>query len=84
MDSYLRLEQVEYIRVDSKSVDGKLVTYNNTHMDFANTFTGDKIEWKGRPAQWNIMIPPGGMVRGSIENGRQVYRDANGNIIDPI
>jgi hypothetical protein len=83
VDNYLRLEQVEYLRVESKAVDGKFVTYNNTHLDFANTFAGDIVEWKERPAQWNIVIPPGGVVRGSTENGRQVFRDVDNNIIDP-
>lgn len=85
VDRYLQLEQVEYMRIDSMDVDGKFVTYHNTHLDFADTFKPDgSIEWKGRPARWHIVIPPGGMVRWAIENGRQVYRNENGDLIEPI
>jgi len=84
VDSYLQLEQVEYMRINKKEVDGKFVTYHSTHLDFADRSNADGvIEWKGRPARWNISIPPGGMVRSSIENGRQIYRDADGRVIEP-
>jgi hypothetical protein len=53
-------------------------------LDFANTFSADgSIEWKGRPAQWNIVMQPGAIVRSSIEHGRRVFRDVNDNIIEP-
>lgn len=85
VDKYLRIEQVEYIRIDSTEIDGKYVTFHNTHLDFANSFGSDQsIEWKGRPARWHITIPPGGKVQVSKENGRAVYRDEAGNIIDPM
>ena len=84
VEKCLQLEQVEFMRVDSMDVDGKFVTYHNTHLDFADTFKSNgSIEWKGRPPRWDIVIPPGGMVRITSENGRQIYRDEVGNIIEP-
>jgi hypothetical protein len=84
VDKYLQVEQVEYVRVDSMDVEGKYVTFHNTHLDFANSFGLNRsVEWKGRPARWNIVIPPGGKVTASKENGRLVYRDEAGNIIEP-
>lgn len=85
VDKHLQIEQVEFVRIDSTEVDGKYVTFHNTHLDFANSFGSDhSIEWKGRPARWRITVPPGGKIQISEENGRTVYRDEAGHVIDPM
>jgi hypothetical protein len=84
VDRYLAIEQVEYNQVVDRKEDGKYTTYENKHIDFANSFgASGEIEWKGRCAQWNIVIPPGGQVQISNENGRTVYRNESGEVIDP-
>lgn len=61
VDRYLAIEQVEYNQVVDRKVDGKYVTYENKHIDFADAFSpAGCIEWKNRCAEWNIVIPPGG------------------------
>ncbi len=84
VDSSLKLEQAEFVQVRSIVDHGVWQEYKLDHLDFANSFSPvGTIEWKGRPARWNIVIPPGGRVTQSIEDGQTVYRDAQGELIDP-
>lgn len=79
VDRFLNLEGVEWIRVDLEASDFK---YQVTNLDFANSFTADgRIDWKGRLAHW--VIGPGRQVRVSVEHGKYVVRDDQGNIVEP-
>ena len=77
VDQSLKLESIEWIRVDSKEPDFK---YQVTHLDFANTFDDEgKIEWKGRRGHW--VLSPGQQIKISVESGRFIARDEKGNLI---
>ena len=79
VDQHLKIEQIEYIRIDKHFDDLK---YQVTTLDFADTFGLDgKIEWKGRLPQWQI--EPGKTAIVTIENGSYIVRDIKGNIIKP-
>ena len=79
VDQHLDLEQVEYIRVEDKTSETQ---FQVTVLDFANSWGSDgSIEWKGRRPQWQIQA--GEAVQVSVENGRWVARDVNGEIIEP-
>jgi hypothetical protein len=79
VDRYLRLERVEYIRIDSV---GENFTYQVTNLDFADSFSADgTIEWKGRNPNWKM--PPGAAWRIGVENGRWVARNEEGRVVEP-
>ena len=78
MDNYLKLEQVEYLRIDEVVEPQR---YKYTFVDFANSFATDgTIQWKGRPQKWTIRDAS---VTKKEENGELIFRDGNGNVIDP-
>lgn len=79
VDRFVSLEAVEWIRIDKELHDFK---FQVTNLDFANSFSSDgQIEWKGRRANW--FIGPGRQVCVSVEHGKYIVRDEQGNIIEP-
>lgn len=81
-DRYLRLESVEWVRVDSVSDDFNN-QYQITMLDFASSFgEGGEIEWKGRPPQWTV--PAGATFLAAVENGKWVVRNQKGEIVEPM
>jgi hypothetical protein len=80
VDRCLRLEAVEWIRVDEQRQDFK---YNITKLDFAGTFgSSGEIEWKGRLPQWKLERR-GEQLIFAVENGQWVARDEGGNVVKP-
>lgn len=78
-ENKLKIESVEFIRIDSK----KDFTFQVTVLDFANSFKGDgSIEWKGRLPQW-VLKEKDEELAFTAENGVWVARDKNGNIVEP-
>jgi len=79
VDKNLELQKVEYVYVDEVADN---LTYKLRVLDFANSFTKDgHIEWKGRHPQW--VVRQGESLRVSVENGRWVARNTQGDIIEP-
>lgn len=78
VDKYLELIFVEYYSVESAIPD---IEYKIRLLDFANSFTKNHVEWKGRPPEWTL--PAGSLVSVAEEHGRFVVRNAQGQIILP-
>lgn len=75
VDRYLTLHEVEYIRIDA--ADPESLKYEITVVDFANTFAGELIEWKGRHRQWTL--PPQTQIKMVVdEQGQWVAYDTEG------
>ncbi|SRR5579871_41049 len=74
----LIFKEVEYIEI--KSVAG--AKYNVDVLDWANSISDDGlIEWKGRVPQWTFYDDEHYYI--TIEDGRQVARNLDGEIIEP-
>lgn len=79
VDQYLKPHKVEYIRVDESSDHEFKVTI----LDFADTSGPDgKIQWKGRHPRW-VMRQEGQVLQFTVENGRWVARNEQGEIVEP-
>lgn len=79
VDRFLRLEKVEYILVKEKKPDFK---YDIQVIDFATSFEPDgTINWKGRHPVLNLQ--PGENVIALVENGKWVFRNSSGEIVEP-
>lgn len=77
VDECLKLEKVEWIRVDKIRVDKKI---DITVLDFADSFSDKgEIEWKGRAPNWKINSGESAVVE--VRNGRYEVRDLQGNLL---
>lgn len=78
-DSKLKFVRAEFARIDAVH-DLKL---DITVLDTAVAVGADgTIGWRGRVDHW-VLRNQGDAVRMSVENGRWVARDQNGNIVEP-
>ncbi|MHC4214042.1 MAG: hypothetical protein ACYSWP_11780 [Planctomycetota bacterium] len=75
----LVIKKVEYIKID-EFLNGS--EYNITLLDFANSFTkAGQIEWKGRLPQWKLR-KKGESLNISVENGKWIARNPDGEIVE--
>ena len=78
VDEHLSFERVEYAEIEEVG-DFK---FEIKVRDFADELTdAGKIKWKGRHPNWKLK--PKEKLELSIENGKWVARDNNGNIVEP-
>jgi hypothetical protein len=75
------LEFVNAKYVVMKSSDGAAINVDT--IDFAPCVRPDgRLDWKGRTEHW-ILAKQGDALKFSYEDGEQVARDLEGNIVDP-
>jgi hypothetical protein len=67
--------KAEYLIV--KQIEGMKMKFDI--LDFSNSVSDGKLEWKGRPGRW--VLQKGEQVQVTVEQGEWIARDLNGNIV---
>jgi hypothetical protein len=79
VDNHLVPKSVKYFII----TDIKEKEFSVNTIDFTNSFSQtEDINWKGRPEQW-VLREKGTKATAIYENGEWVFRNQNGEIIEP-